>query len=136
MISRMRKGNMHMKSEAIQDHAQGTMKLAMDLAKEKGASSWLSVLPIDEFGFFLHKGAFQDAVALRYAWHLPNMPRACVCGKNLTVEHVFTCPTGGMPTLRHNDLRDLTADHTSEVCPNVCMEPELQPLFGEVLHGR
>ena len=47
-----------MKSEAIRDQAQDTMKLAMDLAKEKGASSWLSVLPIDEFGFFLHKGAF------------------------------------------------------------------------------
>ena len=31
-----------------------------------------------------------------------------VCGKNLTVEHAFTCPTGGMPTLRHNNLRDLT----------------------------
>ena len=44
----------HEKSETIQDQAQGTMKLAMDLAKEKGASSWLSVLPIDEFGFFLH----------------------------------------------------------------------------------
>ena len=24
----------------------------------------------------------------------------------------------------------------SEVCPNVCTEPELQPLSGEVLHGR
>ena len=46
------------KSETIRDWAQGTMKLAMDLA-----TSWLSVLPIDEFDFFLHKGVFQDAVA-------------------------------------------------------------------------
>ena len=45
-------------------------------------------------------------------------------------------PTSGIPTLRHNDLRDLTADLMSEVCPNVCTEPELQPLSGEVLHGR
>ena len=40
------------------------------------------------------------------------------------------------PTLRHNNLRDLTADLVSEVCPNVCTEPELQPLSGEVLHRR
>ena len=46
----------------------------------------------------------------------------------------LTCPTGGMPTLRHKDLRDLTADLMSEVCPNVYTEPELQPLSGEVLH--
>ena len=64
------------------------------------------------------------------------MPRACVWGKNLTVEHAFTCPTGGMPTLRHNNLRDLTADLMSEVCPNVCTEPELQPLSGEVRTAR
>ena len=27
------------------------------LSSEKGASSWLSVLPIEEHGFALHKGA-------------------------------------------------------------------------------
>ena len=32
---------------------------------EKGASSWLSTLPIDEHGFALHKGAFRDALCLR-----------------------------------------------------------------------
>ena len=35
------------------------IKLAVDIAKEKGVCSWLSVLPIEEFGFLLHiyKGA-------------------------------------------------------------------------------
>ena len=53
------------------------MKPAIDLANEKGPSSWL-VLPIAEFVFFLYKGAFQDAVALSYAWNLLNMPRTCL----------------------------------------------------------
>ena len=87
------------KAEAVRNKASDNMKLAMDLAKEKGASSWLSVLPIDEFGFFLHKGAFRDAVSLRYGWQLPNLPRVCVCGKNQSVDHAFTCSTGGLPTL-------------------------------------
>ena len=30
-------------------------------AKEKGASGWLSVLPLKDQGFSLHKGEFRDA---------------------------------------------------------------------------
>ena len=33
-------------------------------------------------------------------------------------------------------IRDLTADLMSEVCLTMCTEPELQPMSGEVLHGR
>jgi len=35
-------------------------------ASEKGASSWLSTLPIAEHGFALLKGAFRDALCMRY----------------------------------------------------------------------
>ena len=44
-------------------------------AQEKGTSSWLFTLPMKSFGFALHKGAFKDAVALRYGWplHLPDV---------------------------------------------------------------
>ena len=37
---------------------------SVELAQEKGASSWLSILPLEEFGFSLHKGAFRDVLAL------------------------------------------------------------------------
>ena len=36
------------------------------LAQEKGCSSWLVAIPIQRLGFTLHKGAFQDALCLRY----------------------------------------------------------------------
>ena len=42
---------------------------------------------------------------------------------------------GGFPTLRHNEVRDLTADLMAEVCHDVCTEPTLQPLTGETLTG-
>ena len=51
-----------------------TLQRAMELASEKGASSWLTALPLAEFGFSLHKGAFRDAVALRYGWLPPQSP--------------------------------------------------------------
>jgi len=108
---------------------------AMDLAQEKGASSWLSTLPLDEFGFTLHKGAFRDAIALRYGWQPLHTPITCACGTNFTVEHALSCPMGGFPTLRHNEVRDLTATLMSEVCHDVSIEPALQPITGETLSG-
>ena len=94
------------------------------------------ILPIEDFGFFLHKRTFRDAVALRYGWQLPHLPSVYVCGKNLNVEHALTCPTVGLPTLQDNDIRDLTTDLMAEVCNNVCTERELQPLSGEALQRR
>jgi len=54
----------------------------------------------------------------------------CVCGKSFSVEHAFTFPYGGFPSIRHNEIRDLTA---SEVCSDVGVEPALQPVEGEPL---
>ena len=45
-------------------------------------------------------------------------------------------PMGGFPTIRHNELRDLTASLLTEVCHNVATEPRLQPLSGESLTYR
>ena len=81
----------------------------MTLAQEKGASSWLTALPIEEFGFTLHKSAFRDAVALRYGWQPANIPSTCACGKEFTVEHVLSCAKGGFPSIRHNEIRDVSA---------------------------
>lgn len=85
----------------------------MDLASEKGASNWLTSLPIEEYGFCLHKGAFLDALALRYGWLPSNIPLFCVCGSALTVENVLSCPRG---VIRHNEIHDVTATLLTEVC--------------------
>ena len=90
---------------------------SMDLYSEKGASSWLSVLPISHRGFPLHKGAFHDAMCLRYNWQPPNLPSHCVCGTSFTTDHALTCLTGGFPSVRHNDLRDFTANLLTEDVP-------------------
>jgi len=44
------------------------LQMAVSLAQERGASSWLTALPVQEHGFSLHKTAFRDALALRYGW--------------------------------------------------------------------
>ncbi len=100
----------------------------MELGSEKGASSWLSALPIEEHGFALYKGTFRDALCMRYNYQPTHLPSKCVCGKFFSVDHALSCPTGGQPTIRHNELRDFTAKATTEVCHDVCVEPSLQPL--------
>ena len=117
----------------LRDKLPSHLQQAMDFGGEKGASHWLVVLPLSEHGFTLHKGAFRDAIKLRYGWQLPHLPSHCTCGKKFTVEHAFSCPCGGFPSLRHNDIRDITADFLTEVSPSVAVEPALQPLTGEQL---
>ena len=117
----------------LRDNLPANLKYAMDLAQERGASNWLTALPIEEHGFLLHKGAFRDAVALRYGWHPLHLPASCTCGKSFTVDHALSCPRGGFPIIRHNEIRDFTANIMSEVCHNMSIEPHLQPVTGESL---
>ena len=113
------------------------LQRATDVSSEKGASSWLSTLPIAEHGFALHKGgAFRDALCLRYGWYPTNLPSHCVCGNKLNVEHALSCPRGGFPSIRPNENRDITASLMSEVCHAVGTEPCLQPVIGELLTHR
>ena len=105
----------------------------IDCLQEKGSSSWLTSLPIDQHGFVLHKGDFNDALCLRYGWTPPRLPSHCVCGSDFSISHAFSCPHGALPTIRHNNVRDLTATLLSEVCHDVKVEPALQPLTGEAL---
>ena len=64
------------------------------------------------------------------------MPLHCTCGKQFSVEHALSCSHGGFPSIRHNELRDITAELLSEVCHNVGTEPSLQPITDEHLIHR
>ena len=42
--------------------------------------------------------------------------------------HALSCPKGGLLSLRHNEIRDLTTRLLTEVCHQVQVEPKLQPV--------
>ena len=93
---------------------------SMGLAKEKGASTWLTSLPTEEFGFALPKGAFQDALALHCNWQPLRAPPFVLVAENSQLNmHYISCPKCGFPSLRHNEIRDLTADLLTEVCNDI-----------------
>ena len=51
------------------------------------------------------------------------------------MEHTLSCAKGGFPIIRHNKIRDLTATLLTEVCSEVSVEPELQPVMPQQLTG-
>ena len=54
-------------------------KRVVELATEKGASNWLTVIPIKDLIFKLNKREFRDAINLRYDWVITDTPKVCVC---------------------------------------------------------
>ena len=91
----------------------------------------MTVLPLSDHDFDLNKQQFWDAIRLRYGWPIPNLPLYCVCGSKFNMQHCMSCKKGGFVTLRHNNVRNLTANMLKEVCSDVAIEPPLIELTGE-----
>ena len=111
------------------------MKRANSLAREKGASNWLTVIPNKDTDSDLNKREFKVAIHLRYDWEIMGTPTICVCGDRFNVDHAMICKRGGYIIQRHNELRDLEADLLDLVCNDAETEPALQEITGETLNS-
>ena len=119
--------------EEVKNALPEQTKRAADLAAEKGASSWLTVIPVKDVDFTLNKREFKDAIHLRYDWQISDTPSTCACGDVFDVDHAMICRRGGFIIQRHNELRDLEAELLKMVCNDIQIEPVLQEINGEVL---
>ena len=108
----------------------------MEAIQEKGASSWLNTLPLRSHNFYLSKQIFWDSLYLRYGIPIPRLPATCVCGAKFDIQHALTCLHGGFIGIRHNNIRDFTAEILNEICQDVAVEPLLTPLTGEQFNLR
>ena len=95
-INRLNRGRSVREADDLYSQLSDSLQRAVNLAKEKGASTWLTVLPLTDHGFALHKSAFHDALALRYGWTPSKLPSKCDCGNSFTVEHTLSWQ--GQPT--------------------------------------
>ena len=72
---------------SLLEGASSSLKKSIELASEKGASNWLTVLPLQEHNFILHKTAFHDAVSgvarkfflPRQSLYIDIIKRVCSC---------------------------------------------------------
>ena len=74
----MRNANVRNYLNQVKGSVSGITLRAVDLATQKDASSWLTLLPIRDMSFDLNKSEFRDDVKLRYDWDIPDMPSICV----------------------------------------------------------
>ena len=63
---------------------------------------------------------------LRYGWLPHHLPGKCECGSSFSVDHALYCPKGTFPTIRHNELRDLTCALISAL-KQFCRRWEVRP---------
>ena len=117
----------------IKDNVSESMYKLIELSSEKGASSWLTSLPLKEYGFCLNKQEFMDAIAMRYNFKISDVSKKCACGETYTINHCLTCKKGGYVNIRHNVVRDTTHELLTEICKDVRIEPALQSVTGEIL---
>ena len=68
------------KLEDLRNSLPEKTKRVVDLTAEKGASSWMTVIPVKEMDLNLNKREFKDAdaVHLRYDWQISDVPNVCV----------------------------------------------------------
>ena len=70
----------HDKAEAneIANKMPSNLQRAIEVSSEKGASTWLNTLPIADYGFTLHKGAFSRC-SLSEIWMVPKTTSFSLC---------------------------------------------------------
>ena len=135
------KNKLKAEKEAILKNKAEELKLMMieseiryfEAAQEKGASSWLSALPLRKLGYTLNKQEFRDAICLRYGWKIKGVPKVCSCGKQNDTDHALICHKGGFVNMRHDALRNVEAKLMEKVCRDVQIEPVLLPVNPDVL---
>ena len=107
-----------------------------DINQEIGASSWISTLPLASEDYIMNKQLFWDLIRIRYGWELKRLPEKCACGSNFNLQHALSCKKGGFISIRHNQIRNITASLLKETCKDVRVEPTLQQLTGENFNSR
>ena len=63
-----------MQCEQVRKSLPGKTERAVELALEKGASNWLTVIPVKDMNFNLNKKEFRDAIKQRYDWEITDIP--------------------------------------------------------------
>ena len=98
---------------------------SVNQSRDKGASTWLTAVPLVDHGLVLNEQEFRDSLRLKYNMPLSGLLSKCVCGGKVCR---LPCPVVAQG---HDGVRSLLTSLVGKVCTNVESEPQLQPLDNE-----
>ena len=110
-------------ANVIGTRLSSSLQQAMDLNSETGSSSWLTVLPLQDQVFHLHKQEFWDGLNLRYGWKLADTPGHCKFRRPLAFEVYYTYMNFRRTNFNFFDKRVLT-DHQWKVLQTYVTLPQ------------
>jgi hypothetical protein len=99
------------------------------LLRGKETGQWLNGMPSTLNGTELSSQEFRDALLLRHARTLGDLPLLCNgCGAKFDVRHALGCKKGGLVILRHNKINKELCDLASKalVPSAVCVDLMIQ----------
>ena len=76
----------------------------------RGASTWLSTLPLMKNNTSLLKQEFCNLVKIRYGWALSRLPNMSSYNVKYDLQHILSCTKCGFSSLRCNHLCNITAN--------------------------
>ena len=68
-------------------------------------------------------------IKIRYKWHLHRLPENCECGQKINFEQALSCKKGGFITIRHNQVRYITANLLKIISNDVKIEAPLLEVY-------
>ena len=95
----------HEMAQFLKAELSQTQQSLVDIAHERGVSSWLTSYPLTQHRTVLSKADFRDAVCIHYEFPINNLP-TCVCGEPMTVDHAFASPSGEYRMARHDEVKN------------------------------
>ena len=125
-----------MRREAIDASLSPDLLRVTMQARDKGASSWLNAITLEEQDLILNKQQFRDALPFHYNLPLADLPSHCACVDRFTFSHSLSCKKGGFAAQRHDGIRNLLTSLLSKVCKDVEVESHLLPIDNEVFDLR
>ena len=120
-IRNSKQGRYHSILQRLCNDMSDEQRRLNEINQQQGASYWLTTLPIKEEGYTINKNYFWDLLRLRYGWQLQRLPTNCECGACFTMDHALSRKKGDFISLRHSQIRDLTAN-----CLNIIRHDVLQ----------
>ena len=106
----------------LMESLQTEQRHVIEIASEKGASNWLTALPLKRYGLTLTKSEFRDGLCIRYNIEAKKTTINCPSGVKFTLSHAVHCAKGGHTQMRHNEIQDTFTKIMHDVCYGVEVE--------------